>query len=267
MNMLPFPPACVAVLAVLVSILSELSGQEGSAYHQFSDKKGQKVSALVLGVSADNQKMKIRREDGQEFEMVINLLSLDDQQYLKDWMKTRPLAQTAPPVKSAFRLQTVITRQAGATEKHAGESRNMEEKANFFRVVVRNLSRETLEGAELAYAVVWDDRAIIYKTSEGQWTYTYPDEDEPVRVKIEGVLPLGPLRFNGEASLETAPGNIDTVFLDGSEVYRQDEMIGIKVRVRAKDGTVIHEADYGSASIASMGWDEIEALTAPQVIN
>ena len=255
------------LLAVFFLYSGQLSAQDAAAFHQFADKKGQKISAVVLGVSPDNQKMRIRREDGQEFEMVINLLSLDDQQYLKDWMKTRTVAASTTSVKSDFRLQAVITRLGGPTVKHTGVSYNMEEKATFFRVVVKNMSRETLEGAEVEYAVVWDDRAIIYKTSEGQWSFTYPDEDEPSRVKMGGVLPLGPVRFNGEVSVETPPGNIDTILMDGNEVYREDEMCGIKVRVRAKDGTVIYQTDYGSAVIASLEWEEIEALDAPKVIN
>ena len=94
-----------------------MHAQEAATIHEFTDKRGQKVSAILLAISEDRRQMTIKREDGQQFDTVINLLSLDDQQYIKDWMKNRPGVTAAPGVE--YRLDLSATRQTGKTEKNS----------------------------------------------------------------------------------------------------------------------------------------------------
>jgi len=255
-----------AFLLSFAALVSGTAAQESSSFHQFTDKKGQKVSAMLLGVSSDRQQMKIRREDGQEFETVINLLSLDDQQYIKDWMKNAP--QSAA-MKTDIRLNVAVTRQTASVEKRTEGSIVLEARPTTFRILIRNLSRDTLEGARLEYTLVWEDRTTIFQTEEKTWTYT-ANSDEPTssnKVKKAGEVEIESLRFNGETNFETTPVNMEQVFLSDNKPFREDVMIGVKVRILTKDGAVVHEADSGGAVIAAMKWDEVLALPDPRVIN
>ncbi len=273
-----------ASLILLAFLISGAVAQEASDFHRFTDKKGQQISAVLLDVSADRQQMMIRREDGQVFETVINLLCLDDQQYIKDWLKQS--AATATPEATAtdgletpdalgavsgttatartdFRLDVALSRHNAAVEKHASRNVSLEGRSTTFRIAVRNLSRDSLEAARLMYVVVWEDRATLYQTGAGEWTFrATPDgEGSSRRVKHAGEIELGSLRFNGETTVETAPVTMEqVVFLGDNKPYREDEILGVKVRILSQDGQILHESDSGGAAIASMKWEDIESL-------
>ena len=53
--------------------------------HLFTE--GNQIAANLLEVVDDRKTAKIRREDGIVFSLEIVLFSLDDQQYIKDWME------------------------------------------------------------------------------------------------------------------------------------------------------------------------------------
>ena len=147
----------------------------------------------------------------------------------------------------------------------------LEQRPTTFRMTVRNLSRDSLEGARLEYVLVWEDRTRVYQTEAQSWTYiaTSDEEEEgaPPLVKEVGQMDLELLRFNGEATLETASVNMEQVFIGDNKPFREDEMIGVKVRILAKDGAIIHEASSGGAVIAAMKWDEASALPDPMVLD
>jgi len=249
-----------------LSVPAAVEAQTAGDFHEFTSKSGQKVTAKLLGISADKRQMKILRQDGQQFETEIVLLSLDDQQFVKDWMKNNPEAAMA---KSDFRLEVTITRVAGEGRKNRENSYTMEEKDQLYRISIRNLSRETLASARLDYAVVWENAVTIYKDeTSGTMNYSLRSSDEEApQVKQVGGADLAELRFNGEEIVETGTFSIDRVLYDGNELIREDELIGVKVRVRAPDGTVLNEAESGSAAIGTLTWEAIEALEEPRKIN
>lgn len=262
----PFPAGLF--LVIFAFPLFRLAAQEGADFHQFTDKKSQTITARLLSVSPDRQQMKIRREDGQEFESGINLLSLDDQQYVKDWMKKQVPVEVAGQAVPEFRLKVTLTRQTGSVNKHTENSTVLEGRPTTFRVAIRNLSRDSLDGAKLEYALVWEDRATIYQTDKKAWTYTAVADEtgSSHRVRQAGTVNLEMLRFNGEITVETVPVSMEQVFLGDNKPYRQDEMIGAKIRILSADGLVLHEADSGGPVIAAMKWDDIQALPAALVI-
>jgi hypothetical protein len=261
------PVGTVLLVLVFLRCAGVMLAQEADGLHEFTDKRGQKVSAVLLGVSEDRRQMTIKREDGQQFDTVINLLSLDDQQYIKDWMKNRPTMSAAPATE--YRLDLSATRQTGKTVKNSyGDSTTivLEEKENFYRITVQNLSRETLESAIVEYAIVWKNKAIIYKAKDGDWTYTSVDSDSKSEVKVIGQLDPGPMRFNAEVTLETVTVNMDRVYYkEFDELLYEDDMVGLAFRVKAADGTILQEAHTGSAAISAMTWDQITNLPDPKV--
>lgn len=125
---LPF----IAVVLLIASVLTA-SGQE---FHLFTSKDSKQMLAALLDISADNRQVKIRREDGIEFQIEIVGLSLDDQQYIKDWLKTRVVE-----VKTNYRLEVDIDHNATDTERHRRDSYyTYEQRFGNYDIAIRNLS-------------------------------------------------------------------------------------------------------------------------------
>jgi len=280
--------ALIAVFLGLTALPGESSAQAKGEYHEFTDKRGQKVSAMLVGVTPDKRQMRIVRQDGQAFNTEIVLLCLDDQQYVKDWEKavaaatgatttsvpgTPPLAMSSVAAAGTalpdYRLEVTTTRAPGAGRKNRDDVYTMEEKENLFRIAVKNLSRESLVAARLEYAILWQDAVTIYQDKDGgDWNYQgHPSDEVPPLVKKLGAADLPEVRFNAEATVDTVAVSIDQVLYDGNELYREDEMVGVKVRILRPDGSVLYETDSGGADLAAITWEEISTLEDPRVID
>lgn len=258
-------PAMFRLLAIIFAIspVLLLSAQDGGEFHEFTDKKGTRIHAMLLGVSEDNRMMRIRREDGQEFETEINILCLDDQQFIKAWMKRQPMVSA-----DDFRIELSVAKKAGETERREGSSSSYSYVQRFssFEITVQNLSRETLPSTKLEYAILWDDQLVVYQDSDGDWRYDLADEDEEVAVKVKGEVPLPAIPFNREEVVTTSEFEINQMLLAGS-VYREDEPYGVYVRVVADSGAVLAEARVGTSEIDKMEWETAIALNDPQKRN
>jgi len=247
------------VLFSLLVILVTTSGRaQEAAVHEFTDKKGQMIRASLLDVSEDGRTMKIRREDGAEFESVINVLSLDDQQFIKTWLKNRP-------ENVDFRLEIAIDRKPVDTERDTNGSLQLETKSSQYEITVRNLSRETVESARLEYVIVWEDGVSIYKTDEGVTTYTtHGDETSSPMVRIEGGQRLEPLAFNRETIVTSASFDIERVSYSEAEILYEDEPIGLVVRILTSSGIVLAEEKEGDVRISNLSWTDAFALKEPK---
>lgn len=256
-----------------VAVSQEVQEVAANSLHEFTSKNGQKVVAAITGLSEDRRKMKIRREDGQEFETEIVLLSLDDQQFIKDWIKTAPetgaLVSGGVSMPADYRVETTISRVLGDSRDHRDGSYRIEERDHFYRIVAKNLSRTTLDGAKLEYALVWRDEVVVYRSDDGETRYT-TDRDNSGNsplVKRLGTAPLESLRYNAEDTVSTEPASIDRVLYSGNDVFYEDELVGVKIRLLSADGSVLHESHSGAAAAASMTWEEIADLPDPKVID
>lgn len=245
------PALFIAILPALV-----LSAQDSDSLHEFTDKKGAKILATLLKVSDDNRSMRIRREDGQEFDTEINVLSLDDQQFIKNWMKTAKLA-------SDFRLEIDIEKKTGRTERFKGSSSSYEYEKRLasFEVKVRNLSRESLPPTRLEYTIIWENHLAMHLSEDGGWSYSsLTDEDEPINlVKITGEASLTAIPFNRDEVVPTGEIEINRMFISG-ELYREDEPYGIIARVVTTEGNVVAEKRFGNSRLDAMEWKEVSEI-------
>lgn len=273
-----FRTFAILFLLGVSAVSSLLRADEFQDFREFTDKRGQKITARLLSVSEDRRTMQIVRQDGRAFDSEINLLSLDDQQFVKHWMKQVPgptptaVAPSAvtpaalAPAAGSFRLEVTIARTNGGSETRRSETYKFETRQNRYRVNVRNLSRQDLEGARIEYAIVWRDDALVYELKDTKtWTFTtaaYENADS--LVKVTGALPLETLRFNAGAGIETDSVAVDQVLYDNREILYADELIGIKVKVLSAAGQVLHESEAGSAAISSLTWDQIGGLPDPR---
>lgn len=204
--------------------------------------------------------MKIRREDGLEFDSEINTLSLDDQQFVKNWLKNRP-------ENVDYRLEITIARKPIETNKGSYSSLQLETKSNNYEIKVKNLSRETLESARLEYSVIWEDGTNFYETDEGILRYrsTVPDDEEAPLVRIEGSERLESIAFNRETIIQTVPFDIESVTYSDGEVLYSDEAIGAVVRILTPSGIILAEEKVGDARISNLSWEDAIALKEPEI--
>lgn len=253
---------------ILLFLLVSLSGDlvQGQDYHEFTDKKGQKIMAALLNVSSDRRMMRIRRVDGQEFETQINVLSLDDQQYIKDWMKSSPTPALVP-TPSEYRLEVSIDRKSVDTEKHKSNDgySEYEQRFNQYEIKVQNLSRETLPAFQVEYVIVWRDHMTVYEDEDrGEMTYTSDDTD--AEAKLQGVLKFAAMPFNRDEAQTTATFEINRMLWIG-DLYREDTHYGIIVRVVTESGEVLVEKREGDSNLDPYTWKMATELPDPRVMD
>jgi len=70
-----------------------------SEFRAFTDKRGQQIEARIISISDDRRHLNLVRQDGRSFELAITLLSLDDQQFLNDWLHPAESGLSAGPVQ------------------------------------------------------------------------------------------------------------------------------------------------------------------------
>lgn len=239
------------VLLVLL-FLSRISWSQDGV-RQFTNKNGQQIKAALLDVSSDKKNMKIRREDGAEFETEIVALSLDDQQYIKDWLKNRPS-------KSDFRLDVAISKKVIESETRPYRSNvyKLHQDQLGYEVTVRNLSRESIPNPVISYQIIRLEGASVYPDSDGDWTFTGTDSDEN---KDEYVLggteeSTDPLAFNREWVVTTTPMVVERVMND-TAVYFEDELLGVIVQVKTEKGDLIGEFRSNGKEIQDLKWEEV----------
>ena len=79
-----------------------------SEYRQFTDKRGQQVEARIVSISDGLRLLHLESRNGQDFELPITGLSLDDQQFLRQWLN--PSSSPATP-ESAVKVFGVLADQ------------------------------------------------------------------------------------------------------------------------------------------------------------
>ncbi|MDF1861112.1 MAG: hypothetical protein P1U87_12920 [Verrucomicrobiales bacterium] len=86
-------------LTILVCASSAVLAEERepSRFRVFTDKKEKQIAARILSISEDRTTMEMERQDGALFHMPITILSLGDQQFIRDWLN--------PPPPSGGRVQ------------------------------------------------------------------------------------------------------------------------------------------------------------------
>ncbi|MEM6915263.1 MAG: hypothetical protein AAF491_01760 [Verrucomicrobiota bacterium] len=77
------------LLLVGIGLTSSLlaRGMEPSEYRLFTDKRDLQIEARILSISEDQRTMQLQRKDGNVFEMAITVLSLEDQQFIQQWLR------------------------------------------------------------------------------------------------------------------------------------------------------------------------------------
>ena len=76
----------LVALACMVATSATGQEREPSAFRVFSEKQGKSVEARILAVSEDRRTIRLQGRDETTFETAILGLSLDDQQFVRQWL-------------------------------------------------------------------------------------------------------------------------------------------------------------------------------------
>ncbi len=248
-----------AVLHILaVAVIATPSKADEGEFRIFTDKKGQKIEAILLKVAPNWEKMKIRRKDGKEFETEIVNLSLDDQQFIKDWIKSNP-------VKTDYRLDVAIDRKLIKTnkQKFGSNGYSIETKVYQAEIKVTNLSREDLLAPVISYIMVSKEGVHVFPDSTGTLTFNAVNPSEtntPTTIRGEEVGQ--DIAYNRETGITTKPIKIDRVEYELSEDLYKDKFLGIIVQIKDQQGNLLKEAfsDGTSPELLDMSWEQVLKL-------
>ncbi len=249
------PPLFNRFLPCLLTALF-LAATANADVRTFTDKKGTQIEAELLEVLPDQKSMKIRRADGAEFTTVIVNLSLDDQQYIKDWMVSQPM-------KTDFRLEVDITRKSKGEKSSKRGSYTLDTAAYNYEVTIENSSRDTLPSPKVFFAILRSEELrFIESSSDGELTYDYMSK----AVSDNTAVTIGEMPFQDLAYLKGQSFSTDSVEIDqmvyGNDIYREDELLGMMIRVETSGGDLVGEyySDGAKPAFAGLSWDEIQSL-------
>lgn len=235
-----------------------------SESRSFTNKKGVKVEAEMVSVTADWKKVTIRTARGP-FEMPIIELSLDDQQYIKEWLKEREATEPGtgasigaePASGSDFELAVNIDRRSSTIDRiDYSSTYRLVAREYSFEIEVTNRSRQAIPALLVDYAVLWKEKIKITDESYSRnykKNSTFAKKDQ---VKLEF------LSQNRPETFETKSAIIEALELRaGGEADAEDELLGLIVQISAEDGTIIKTYKEGEIeSDETITWASVSTL-------
>lgn len=93
-------------LLVLTAALG-LMAATGSIAREFTDAKGRKIQAEI--VSVKGEEVTIRRDDGKDYTLAINVFSPADQAVIRAWKPGATMPEAAPPVDTEVKPGATLT--------------------------------------------------------------------------------------------------------------------------------------------------------------
>jgi len=118
--------SCAALI-----ILSTIAGSAEDPLHTFTSNNGQKIQASIISVS--NDKVKIKRKDGQTFTTSISIYSDQDKEYIRKWINENVTQ------KADFKIRT--SRDIGKKKHISTYLGKKITQPMSYRVTIENLSR------------------------------------------------------------------------------------------------------------------------------
>ncbi|NOY00841.1 MAG: hypothetical protein GXP30_14090, partial [Verrucomicrobia bacterium] len=248
-----------------------------TAYHVFTDKKGQTIEAALLSINPDKSKIGIERRDGRKFEIPILSLSLDDQQFIKNWLEGNP-------IKSDHNLEVSFIKHQESTERTAVPNSGglkWVEDTSTIEIKIKNRSRIDLKGASLHYYIIIEQgvnatvMAPESQQSYGVKEWWYPNApDVPIKRKkgkklkekkplwvIHGQSKIDDLAYNFSMEVQSSPFPLREISQSGaSGANPKDVILGTIAKITDKDGKEIILTRSTENGLMKRGWDEISRM-------
>lgn len=226
----------VAVMAFVASSLAS------AQLRPFTNDNGTVIQAGL--VSHNGDKVKLKRADGKEFEVIPAIFSDEDEAYIKKWM-------TNTPATKNYNLRVTTTKK-----KIEGASQNMGYKRVkndlwSYVISITNDSQDSVTKLTVKY------RVFSTNSAEG----SYSSSDQVALHMIEGRAEQNAeLGFNRTLEVTTTPVKIDLVDYEYGSRYK-DSLKGCLVRIVDQDDKVV--LDWVSPEVSMKGKDWLNTNPAP----
>lgn len=246
-------PSPLVSLAVLFFLLPspDLSSRE------FTDAKGRKIEAELVGFSGDTV---IISRSGKEFPVPVASFSTDDQEYIKTWIAGNPGA-----ARFKFGFYADLDKEQGGNQRKA-PGNMVDDKLKTipynYEMIVYNKGIAPAEGIEIRYEIYIDDYVDVVnnrmtRMAVGGAKY---GKLQTIAGKIEDVtIPASGRHdfkrdFNTEFYIDRDGGKTDEAAID--------KVIGLRIRVY-KDGKVLgeHIEAEDDHAMKDVQWQDAEATT------
>lgn len=258
-------PLLILIAGLALSMSSTTAQEQTGAeapWHRFHDKEGHQIEARVVSLSPDWRQVQIERNDGLIFDLAITRLSLDDQQYLRNWILNREL-----PDPASLRFDLNFTRHETPVSKEKLstpiEEALWEAHEIGYRVSITNLSRTPLARLRLEYCLLLEDAvevrpmnpalipALEVDEAMPRWR---PRRNRPLNYHF-GSLELPLLAFNRPHLLDTATLVRDAVSPGrDNRLDLEDRVVGIMTRIVSDRGIIIAEKTDLIREYSALDW-------------
>lgn len=204
-------------------------------YREFTSTSGQKMMARPVNIIG--KQVRIEREDGQEFNVTLDMFSEKDQEYLREWM----LAKLA----NDGRLFTIQAKEGGTRKEKTGSkgTSSMVYKTweGYYKLIIQNDSDLALKDLRIEYRYyIFDDDMGATKRSEGDTKVT------------KGELKISLLGPRKTAELETIKTRMQEselgagwYYSNGGDRGSKDKLEGLRMRIYKGDLLLV---DYSEPS-------------------
>ena len=240
----------VALLVLLTFVFPASSNAR-----EFTDAKGRKIEAELVGFSGDTV---IINRGGKEFPVPVTSFSLDDQQYIRDWISKNPGS-----ARFKFGFYADLEREQGVKQRDApggAYEDKLKTTAYTYEMIVYNKGVAPASEVEIRYEIYINDLVDVVNNRftrlavGGEKT----DKLQTIAGKIEKVNIPAAGRHDFKRTFHTQ-FYIDR---DGgrTDEAAQDKIIGVRIRVY-KDGKVLGEYVEGEDDDAmeKISWQDEKA--------
>lgn len=258
------------ILGALFSLLQAFSGSigladdsvvEGPEPHVFTNKEGQQIEAHLVAVGGSLSTIIIERPgDVRRFEIEILSLSLDDQQYLKDWLHAQPAPE---PDTLSLRIEAQpvfsdVVRERFEDRVYGGSGTRSKVGYEF---AINSLERLPLLDCRLEYVVLVEDRLQIRAFEPGdvetiRWRFR---KTGPV-VYQSGSIDLGPLKYNTEQLAVSKTLSHEEVRGASSYTDAEDSVVGVLARLVSADGSELAQFSDIDRNFDHLTWETVARL-------
>ncbi|MCB1237784.1 MAG: hypothetical protein KDM91_22150 [Verrucomicrobiae bacterium] len=222
------------LIASLLMLASACVAQEGDDYRQFTDKEGRRLEARIVQAELGSPKMKIEMRDGRQFDLDVVTLSLDDQQFVRDWLKRTPTALVSAAAATDFRLEVTLDKIEKRADSGKDDFYRYEVSDVSYRVSIKNLSRETLPPLTAEFRMIYREGIELIKVSSRSWSWS--SVSEPKDTVFAGMEAVPGLPFNYAHTFDTGAMKVERIRGDGNLFVGEDETVGAMVRLVDEGG-------------------------------